>query len=88
MYAIGVSVVVPVVLVLSFLIVAFERSDGYVEAAAVTVGTVLGVVYVNVLPGLGVNRLVERQFGQSSGSSRNHYRAAAQVVLHRRRRSR
>jgi class 3 adenylate cyclase len=59
-YAISVSAVVSVFLVLSFLIVAFERSDGYVEAAAVTVGTVLVMVYVNVLPGLGVSRLVER----------------------------
>ena len=59
-YAISFSAVVPVCLVLSFLIVAFERSDGYVEAAAVTVGTVLVMVYVNVLPGLGVNRVVER----------------------------
>jgi adenylate cyclase len=60
LWAIGVSAVAPVFLVLSFLIVAFERSDSYVEAATVTVGTVLVMVYVNVLPGLGVSRLVER----------------------------
>ena len=49
-----------VYLVLSLLIVAFERSDRYVEAAAVTVGTVLVMVYVTNLPGLGASRLVER----------------------------
>jgi adenylate cyclase len=49
-----------VYLVLSFLIVAFERSDRYVEAAAATVGTVLVMVYVTNLPGLGASRLVER----------------------------
>jgi adenylate cyclase len=49
-----------VYLVLSLLIVAFEWSDRYIEAAAVTVGTVLVMVYVTNLPGLGASRLVER----------------------------
>ena len=40
--------------------VAFEESDRYVEAAAVTVVAVLVLVYVMVLPGLGPSRLVER----------------------------
>ena len=44
----------------SFLVVAFEESDRYVEAAAVTVVAVLVLVYVMVLPGLGPIRLVER----------------------------
>jgi hypothetical protein len=38
-YAVSVSELLPVYLALSFLIIAFERSDRYVEAAAVTVGT-------------------------------------------------
>jgi adenylate cyclase len=59
-YAVSVSELLSVYLVLSFLIVAFERSDRYVEAAAVTVGTVLVMVYVTNLPGLGGSRLVER----------------------------
>jgi adenylate cyclase len=59
-YAVSVFELLSVYLVLSFLIVAFERSDRYVEAAAVTVGTVLVMVYVTNLPGLGGSRLVER----------------------------
>ena len=59
-YVVSVSELLPVYLVLSFLIVAFEGSDRYVEAAAVTVGTVLVMVYVTNLPGLGGSRLVER----------------------------
>jgi adenylate cyclase len=59
-YTVSVSELLPVYLVFSFLIVAFERSDRYVEAAAVTVGTVLVMVYVTNLPGLGGSRLVER----------------------------
>jgi adenylate cyclase len=59
-YAGSVSELLPVYLALSFLIVAFERSDRYVEAAAVTAGTVLVMVYVTNLPGLGGSRLVER----------------------------
>jgi adenylate cyclase len=60
MYAVSVSELLSVYLVLSFLIVAFERSDRYVEAAAVTVGTVLVMTYVSQLPGLGPVRVVER----------------------------
>jgi adenylate cyclase len=59
-YAVSVSEFVLIYLVLSFLIVALERSDRYVEAAAVTVGTVLVKVYVTNLPGIGGSRLVER----------------------------
>jgi adenylate cyclase len=59
-YAVNVSELLSVYLALSFLIVAFERSDRYVEAAAVTVGTVLVMVCVTNLPGLGGSRLVER----------------------------
>ncbi|MDT5259811.1 MAG: adenylate cyclase [Mycobacterium sp.] len=59
-YAVSVSELLSVYLALSFLIVAFERSDRYVEAAAVTLSTVLVMVYVANLPGLGGSRLVER----------------------------
>ena len=41
-------------------VVAFEESDRYVEAAAVTVVAVLVRAYVMVLPGLGRIRLVEQ----------------------------
>jgi adenylate cyclase len=59
-YAVSVSELLSVYLVLSFLIVAFERSDRYVEVAALTVATVLVMVYLTNLPGLGGSRLVER----------------------------
>ena len=42
---------VPAYLMLSFIVVAFEKSDRYVEAAAVTVVAVPLLVYVYVLPG-------------------------------------
>src|SRR5512135_27309 len=59
-YAVSVFELLSVYLALSFLIVAFERSDRYVEAAAATAGTVLVSVYVTNLPGLSGSRLVER----------------------------
>ena len=45
---------------LSFVVVAFEKSDRYVEAAAVTVVAVPVLVYVMILPGLGRIRLAEQ----------------------------
>ena len=45
---------------MSFLVVAFEKSDHYVEAAAVTVVAVLVAVYTLFSPGLGGIRLAER----------------------------
>jgi class 3 adenylate cyclase len=47
-------------LVVSFIVVAFEQSDHYVEAAAVTVVALLVLVYVMILPGLGRSRLPEQ----------------------------
>ena len=47
-------------LMLSFIVVAFEKSDRYVEAAAVTVVAVLVLVYVYFLPGLRRLRVVEQ----------------------------
>src|ERR1700704_1373495 len=55
-----VVVLMPVYLVLSFVVVAFERSGQYVAAASLTVGAVLGVGDVMILPGVGVSRLYER----------------------------
>ena len=49
-----------VYLVCSLLIVAFEGSGHYVDAAAVTVVAMLVRVYLLVLPGLGAVRLVEQ----------------------------
>ena len=45
-------VVLPIYLVPSFVVVAFEESSHYVEAVAVTVVAVLVVAYVMILPGL------------------------------------
>jgi adenylate cyclase len=50
----------PAFLMLSFIVVAFEKSDRYVEAAAVTVVALPVLVYVYVLPGLGPLRLAEQ----------------------------
>jgi adenylate cyclase len=58
--AVSFPVILPVFLLLSFIVVAFEESGRYVEAAGVTVVVVLALVYVNVLPGLGEIRLAER----------------------------
>ena len=60
MFAISCLAILPVYLVLSFVVVAFEESDRYVEAAAVTVVAVLVHGVLMVLPGVGAIRLVER----------------------------
>ncbi len=57
--AIGFPIAFPVYLVLSFIIVAFEKSSRYIESASVTVVAVLVLTYVLVLPGLGAWRLVD-----------------------------
>ena len=54
------AVMLQIDLLLSFVVVAFEDSDHYVEAAAVTVVAVLVPVYVMVLPGLGRIRLSQQ----------------------------
>ena len=59
-YAGTVAVLMPVYLVLSFVVVAFESSGQYVESAFVTVVAVLVLAYVMILPGLGESRLYER----------------------------
>jgi adenylate cyclase len=55
-----VVVLMPIYLVLSFVVVGFERSGQYVAAAAVTVVAVLLLAYVMILPGLGGSQLYER----------------------------
>jgi adenylate cyclase len=52
--------VLQVYLLFSIVVLAFEESDHYVEAAAVTVVAVLVEQYAIVLPGLGRIRVVER----------------------------
>ena len=56
-------------LLVSFVVVAFEKSDHYVEAAAVTVVAVLVMTYVMILPGLGRMRLVEQWAAGRRGRS-------------------
>jgi hypothetical protein len=55
-----VAVLLPSYAVLSFIVIAFEKSDRYVEAAAVTVVAVPLLAYVYFLPGLGQLHLVEQ----------------------------
>jgi class 3 adenylate cyclase len=59
-YAMTLSVLLPTYLFLSFLVVAFEESDHYVEAAAVTVVAVLVLMYMGILPGIGRLRAAEQ----------------------------
>ena len=60
MCAIGFPLVLQIYLLFSIVVLAFEGSAHYVEAAAVTVVVVLVQQYVIVLPGLGRIRVVER----------------------------
>ena len=60
MFGITNVVVLPVWLVSSILITAYEGTDRYIETAAVTVVAVPLLVYGNLLPGVGRIRSVER----------------------------
>jgi class 3 adenylate cyclase len=60
LFAITFVVIVPIYLVSSFVVIAYEKSSHYIEAAAVTGVAVPVLVYVMVLPGVGRSRLVER----------------------------
>ncbi|MDT5267485.1 MAG: adenylate cyclase [Mycobacterium sp.] len=62
-YAISVPVLLPTYLFSTLVIVAFEQSSRYLEAAAITVVAVLVLVYVMVLPGAGRSRVVEQWAG-------------------------
>ncbi len=60
MWAMSSLAALPIYLFLSFLLVAFEQSHRYVEAAAITVAVVAVFAYTSFLPGLGGSRRVER----------------------------
>jgi adenylate cyclase len=60
MYATTFSLLLQPYLVTSFVVVAFEGSGRYVEAAVVAVVGALVVMYVVVLPGIGQLRLMEQ----------------------------
>jgi hypothetical protein len=60
MCAVGFPLQVVVWLFVSYAIVAIEKSDSYVEVAAVDVVGVLVLVLVLVLPSMGPIHLVER----------------------------
>ena len=59
-YAATTFVLLPFYLVVSFVVVGYERSGHFVEAAAVTVGAMVVLAYVMILPGLGGIHLAER----------------------------
>jgi adenylate cyclase len=59
-FAVSLIVGLPVYLTWSFVVVAFEKSNCYVEAAAVTVGAMVLMQCLVILPGLGDIRLAEQ----------------------------
>jgi adenylate cyclase len=59
-FAFTFAALLPIYLLGSFVVVAYEKSDRYVEAAAFTVAAVLLLAYVIVLPGLGGLRTAQR----------------------------
>jgi class 3 adenylate cyclase len=60
LWAIVFQFLLPIYLVPSFFVVAFEKSDRYLEAAAVTATGVVVLVYLTLLPGLGGIRIAEQ----------------------------
>src|SRR5215467_8468412 len=59
-FAIMYAVLLPAFLMLSLILVAFEKSDRYAVAAAVTAAALPLLVYVYFLPGLGRLRVAEQ----------------------------
>ena len=59
-FAVSYLAILPTWLLCALVVLAFEESDRYLEAVAVTVVAVLVLAYLVVLPGLGGIRLVER----------------------------
>ncbi len=59
-YAVTVLLALPIYLFLSFIVVTFEKSGRYIEAAAFTTAAVLVLAYVMILPGVGGSRLFDR----------------------------
>ena len=68
-FAITSLAVMPVWLGSALLVVAFEGSDRYVEAAAVTVPVVVVMAYLSVLPGVRPSRLVDQWAAVARGRS-------------------
>ena len=60
LWAVTSALVLPAFLMLSFIVIGFEKSDRYLEAAVVTALAVPLLVYVYFLPGVGPLRLVEQ----------------------------
>ena len=58
--AVAFVVALPIYLTVSLVIVAAEKSDHYLEATVVTVVAVVVFVYLIGLPGLGVQRVIQR----------------------------
>ena len=58
-YAIVFASMLPTYLVWSFLVVAYEKSSHYVEAAVVTGVAVVALAYVVPLPGLSLDPLMD-----------------------------
>src|ERR1700681_224337 len=82
MYAVSFLVMLPIYVVMSFVVVAYEESSHYVEAAAFTVVAVPVLVYVVVLPGVGHVRLAQqwaaRHERSGDGAGRHlHVRSSA-----------
>lgn len=82
--AISFPAYLPIYLVLSFLVVAFEKSGHYVEAAAVSVIAVLVLIYVAALPRPPTvppaGAVGSRSRGRSGDSPGEHLRLWAGVV--------
>lgn len=81
--AVSFPVLLPNYLALSFVVIAFEESGHYVEAAAVTAVAVLVLVYMMVLPGVGEIRLAERW---AAGEEVNRARALEATYTYARKR--
>jgi adenylate cyclase len=62
-YGITFALLLPNYLLWSWVVVTHEKSGQYGEAIVITVAGVLALVYVLVLPGLGLFRLIERWAG-------------------------
>jgi class 3 adenylate cyclase len=60
MCAVFLTVMLPIYLVASFIVVAFEQSSHYVEAVVGTLVAVPVLVYFSILPGVGRVRLAEQ----------------------------
>ena len=60
LYAVSVPIILPTYLASSFIALSIERSDRYVEVAAVTVVAVLVLVYAMAFPGAPSSRVVEQ----------------------------